>query len=142
MSIFPAYYVHTIFILSQFKLIRMNEETVQQGMDYLSLDDWTTELNTQLNKSGVLMDTDDNSVDSVRKRKVRKSITLNLEIQPSVSISNFLKPSATLKGILKKTDNNVVRETGRDYYQKIQKKGSIETEPRPHNVSILIYVFV
>lgn len=117
----------------------MKSKTVQNQMNHLSLDDSTSELNKKINDSMVIMDSNDNS-DSVREKKVRKSITLNLEAQPPTPTSKSLNPNQTPKGILKKPENNVVHETGRDYYQKVQEKIST-AKPRPHNVSFFWLCF-
>lgn len=101
-------------------------------MNHLNLNDSTSDLDSKLSESLVIMDCKNNS-DSLKK-KVRKSITLNLEVQPATPVSNSLNPNETPKGILKKT-NNVVHETGREYYQKLQDQNS-DVEPRPHNVSL------
>lgn len=88
----------------------MKEETLQiKQMNHLNLNDSTSDLDSKLSQSLVIMDCENK---------------LN---------SNTSNLNKTPKGILKKSNNVVQHETGRDYYQNIQEQ-NLDSEPRPHNV--------
>ena len=114
----------------------MKSEIVQNQMNHLSIDDSTSELSEKINDSMAIMDLIDNS-NTVREKKVHKSITLNLEAQPPTPVSKSLNPREIPKGILKKTENNVMLETGRAYYQTLEQE-NLTAKPIPHDVSFLV----
>lgn len=106
-------------------------------MTDLDVEDSLTKLNTQLNKSMVLMDTPENEMN---QSKSNKSIKINTKIQPAGS-SNVSPVSR--KSILKKTDmksrikmesSSNDRETLNNNHNRLSASGS--NASRPHNVNI------
>lgn len=113
----------------------MKEKTLQiNQMNHLNLNDLTSDLDSKLSETLVIMDCENNEK-TLQKKKIRKSISLNLEVQPPTPSSKSLNSNENPKGILKKA-NNVVHETGRDYFKKIQEQ-NVDVEPRPHNLEEL-----
>lgn len=108
-------------------------------MTDLDVEDSLTKLNTQLNKSMVLMDTPENEMN---QSKSNKSIKINTKIQPAGS-SNVSPVSR--KSILKKTDtksrikmesSSNDRETLNNNHNRLSASGS--NASRPHNIDDLV----
>lgn len=125
---------------------------VLSNMNDLDAEDTLTKLNTQLNRSMVLMDTTENEV---RTPKSNRSIKINTKINPAKSTK---VSTTTRKSILKKTERKSTIETvqnvesntlnGSDH-SKIS-MDTTETHQRPHNVNkinflnclLLLYVML
>ncbi|XP_034179359.2 uncharacterized protein LOC117603895 [Osmia lignaria lignaria] len=107
---------------------------------FTDAEDSLTKLNTQLNRSMVLMDTTENEV---RQPKSNRSIKINTKINPAKSPK---VSSASRKSILKKTERKSSIETvqnvesntlnGSDHSK--MSMDTTETPPRPHNIDELV----
>ncbi|XP_043790628.1 uncharacterized protein LOC122713883 isoform X1 [Apis laboriosa] len=108
----------------------------------LDVEDSLTKLNTQLNKSMVLMDTGESEIS---QRKSKKSIKINTKIQPA---SPPITSPISRKSILKKTEKRIIVKN--ELEQNIDNNNSsnetnhsgssINVTPtiRPHNINDLI----
>ncbi|XP_076160151.1 uncharacterized protein LOC143143119 [Ptiloglossa arizonensis] len=113
------------------------------NMTDLDVDDSLTKLNTQLNKSMILMDTPPEN--KICQTKRNKSIKINVNIQPA-SASNVSPVSR--KSILKKTDirNNEKQsridtqniDSSRETISHDRISMNMSTALRPHNIDDLI----
>lgn len=105
----------------------------------LDVEDSLTKLNTQLNKSMVLMDTKESEI---FQSKSKKSIKINTKIQPA---SPPIISPISRKSILKKTEKKIIVENdleqNKDNNDSLNEtnhnKPSINATPtiRPHNVN-------
>ncbi|XP_043265522.1 uncharacterized protein LOC122405089 [Colletes gigas] len=109
-------------------------------MTDLDIDDSLTKLNTQLNKSMVLMDT--STENKTHQSKSNRSIKINTKIQPA-SASNVSPISR--KSILKKSEERnkqhrieAQNEENNRTINRDRMSMSISTAPRPHNINDLI----
>ncbi|XP_017762051.1 PREDICTED: uncharacterized protein LOC108552153 [Eufriesea mexicana] len=101
-------------------------------MTDLDVEDSLTKLNTQLNKSMVLMDTMETEIS---QPKGNKSIKINTKIQP-LSPSN--STPASRKSILKKTKNTIIVETEQNVTNNIEILNEINHNRTPMNISSTI----
>lgn len=119
---------------------KYNLMVLLNNMTDLDVDDSLTKLNTQLNKSMILMDTPPEN--KICQTKRNKSIKINVNIQPA-SASNVSPVSR--KSILKKTDirNNEKQsridtqniDSSRETISHDRISMNMSTALRPHNVN-------
>lgn len=110
-------------------------------MTDLDVEDSLTKLNTQLNKSMVLMDS--GMGEEMPQHRSNKSITINTKIQPA-SLSNSSQTTSR-RSILKKSDNRVTNdernsteETNNDRNTLNEYISNNSSTPRPHNIDELL----